>query len=504
MGWERLACYTLSAANARFLLNLIWLGCINPQGKNKCRLHEAAQLYQAIMKTKSSIAIIAALALLITAVHAAVFTTNATIAIGVTTYDGQDIVVSNCTLTVNGAHNFASLQVISNAVLAHSAAPNGEAGNLLSLAISGNLGLDSSSEIDVSGQGYAGGAGPGAGTSYGFSASGAGHGGTGGLPYGGGGGGGVYDSVLTPSLWGSGGGNGYYADGGAGGGVICLAVAGTLQLDGVIAADGVPGGYSGGGGAGGSIQINAGTLAGSGLISAQGGSTPTSGFGGGGGGGGGRIAIYGTISSVQSPIIALFGGSGGTGGGLSGSYYTSTTYVAPMVIAQSPSGQLNRFVSYMDVTFNQPVDPGTFTNTDLVLTTPSGSIPASQITLASGDGSTWRIGFPTQTANGDYSLTVGPHVANLFGQEMPSAYQGAFNIQFTPTVFSSSLNGTNFKLSWPTVAGLNYQLQSTTNLSAASWVNEGAPFTGTGGALTNTISVGADSGKFFRLLLLEN
>jgi hypothetical protein len=175
-----------------------------------------------------------------------------------------------------------------------------------------------------------------------------------------------------------------------------------------------------------------------------------------------------------------------------------------MVIAQSPSGQINRFVSHVDVTFNQPVDPGTFTNTDLVLTTPSGSIPASQITLASGGGSTWRIGFPTQTANGDYSLTVGPHVANLFGQEMPSAYQGAFNIQFTPTVFSSSLNGTNFKLSWPTVAGLNYQLQSTTNLSAASWVNEGAPFTGTGGALTNTISVGADSGKFFRLLLLEN
>ncbi len=139
-----------------------------------------------------------------------------------------------------------------------------------------------------------------------------------------------------------------------------------------------------------------------------------------------------------------------------------------------------------------------------MLTAPSGSIPASQITLTGGGGSTWRIGFPTQTANGNYSLTVGPHVANLFGQEMPSAYQGAFNIQFTPPVFSSSLNGTNFKLSWPTVADLNYQLQSTTNLSAASWVNEGAPFTGTGGALTNTISVGADSEEFFRLLLLEN
>jgi len=242
-----------------------------------------------------------------------------------------------------------------------------------------------------------------------------------------------------------------------------------------------------------------GTLSGTGVISASGGSSVDT---YGGGGGGGRIAIYGTISSVQTPVITMNGGTGYTSGG-TGSYFTSTN-IPPMVIAQSPSGQLNRFVSYVDVTFNQPVDPSTFTNNDLVLTTPSGSILASQFTLTGGGGPTWRIGFPTQTANGDYSLTVDPHVANLFGQEMPSAYQGAFNIQFTPLVFSSSLNGTNLKLSWPTVAGLNYQLQSTTNLSAASWMNEGAPFTGTGGALTNTISVGADSEEFFRLLLLEN
>jgi len=56
------------------------------------------------MKTKNSLAITAALALLATAAHAAVFTTDATINIGDTAYDGQDIVVSNCTLTVNGPH----------------------------------------------------------------------------------------------------------------------------------------------------------------------------------------------------------------------------------------------------------------------------------------------------------------------------------------------------------------------------------------------------------------
>ena len=55
------------------------------------------------------------------------FTSNTTIGTGDPTYDGQDLVVSNCTLTVNGAHNFASLLLTNGTVLTHSAAPNGEA-----------------------------------------------------------------------------------------------------------------------------------------------------------------------------------------------------------------------------------------------------------------------------------------------------------------------------------------------------------------------------------------
>jgi hypothetical protein len=51
---------------------------------------------------------------------------------------------------------------------------------------------------------------------------------------------------------------------------------------------------------------------------------------------------------------------------------------------------------------------------------------------------------------------------------------------------------------------LSYQLQSATNLPAASWLNEGAPLNGTGGLLTNSFPIGAQPRKFFRLLLLEN
>ena len=51
---------------------------------------------------------------------AATFTTPVTISESDTTYDGQDIVVNGATLTVNGAHRFASLLLTNAAVLTHS------------------------------------------------------------------------------------------------------------------------------------------------------------------------------------------------------------------------------------------------------------------------------------------------------------------------------------------------------------------------------------------------
>ena len=50
--------------------------------------------------------------------------------------------------------------------------------------------------------------------------------------------------------------------------------------------------------------------------------------------------------------------------------------------------------------------------------------------------------------------------------------------------------------------GRQYQLQSAMNLPTASWANEGAPFAGTGGVLTNILPFGTVPTKFFRLLLL--
>ncbi|MGA2180363.1 MAG: carboxypeptidase-like regulatory domain-containing protein [Verrucomicrobiota bacterium] len=167
--------------------------------------------------------------------------------------------------------------------------------------------------------GYAAGQGPGAGQSYYYNptstylCSGAGHGGygansTGNYAVGGN----TYDYMTSPTSPGSGGGNYYsYSVGGAGGGAIRLNLKGTLQVAGVISANGGNGSGSGGGGSGGSIWLTVGTLSGAGSITANGGSGADS---IGGGGGGGRIYISCSNNSFTGTISAYGGGGANWGG----------------------------------------------------------------------------------------------------------------------------------------------------------------------------------------------
>jgi hypothetical protein len=167
--------------------------------------------------------------------------------------------------------------------------------------------------------GYAAGQGPGQGQNYSgspytYPCGGAGHGGYGANSTGNyAAGGNTYDSITSPTSYGSGG--GYYSPysvGGAGGGAIWLNLKGTLQVAGVISANGGNGsGSGGGGGAGGSIWLAVGTLSGSGSITANGGSGADS---IGGGGGGGRIYISCSNNSFTGNISAYGGGGANWGG----------------------------------------------------------------------------------------------------------------------------------------------------------------------------------------------
>lgn len=112
-----------------------------------------------------------------------ILTTNTTLAPGDTTYEGANLIVSNCTLTVDGAHSFESLLLQDGAVLTHSPAPAGELDNRLDLTITNNLTVDAASRVDSNARGYATTNGPGKGLSdYAYPSSG-GHGGPGGNNY---------------------------------------------------------------------------------------------------------------------------------------------------------------------------------------------------------------------------------------------------------------------------------------------------------------------------------
>ena len=206
------------------------------------------------------------------------------------------------------------------------------------------LKVDASSEVTMAGRGYAGGgeseagrAAAAPGQSGSTERHGGSHGGTGGS-----GGadeppgrvsGSTYDSSEDPVLPGGGGaGEEAGTTGTPGGGVLDVSVQ-KLELDGLLSADGlsgdgptaleaVPFDITGGAGAGGSVDVHAATIAGTGKITALGGTSCIDsrppllvgangcglGSGASGGGGGGRVALHATAACSWSGGLSAAGG----------------------------------------------------------------------------------------------------------------------------------------------------------------------------------------------------
>ncbi len=289
----------------------------------------------------------------------------------------------------------------------------------------------------VDGRGFGAGAGPGAGVSSNYIGSGAGYGGVGGAsslsP-----GGGTYGSAQQPVDQGSGGGLGYVAGntGSEGGGAVHLTVGGTLTVNGRLSASGNAGlPDDAGGGSGGSVWLNAAALAGTGTIAAEGGAGEL--FDG-GGGGGGRIAIY-TPLNVFSGLVSAAGGEGFFPGE-AGSVYYGVAPAVPQVVSIGPSGVITAAVSTAEVVFSAPVNPYSAQSPGVLLATPGGVV-VSNVTSTALSPYRFELSFPAQTAQGDYTLTVGPPVADLYGQPLSQVYTGMFSIAWTTV--QGSITNTN-------------------------------------------------------------
>ena len=250
--------------------------------------------------------------------RAAIVTHTAAISDTDTTYDGSALVVRGVTVTLDGTHSFGMVHLLEGATLTHSAATS-DTEYQMEIIISGELKIDSTSSIDVTGKGYLPGYTIGNTTEGGATGDTESDGSAG--SYGGLGGGETtnwtYGDFTNPNRLGSGG-----SRTGNGGGLVRI-TAGTAEINGSIHANGYPG-YRSTAGSGGGIRLDVGTLSGSGTITADGGTQGLTFQGG----GGGRIAVYAeTFDGFDYETqVTAYGGSSSAGDSYRGG--AGTVYIA--------------------------------------------------------------------------------------------------------------------------------------------------------------------------------
>lgn len=255
------------------------------------------------------------------------------------------VISSGCSVTNNdtASHAMASLVILTNGVLTHSANAGAESYKVI-LSIASNLTIDAGGAINADGVGYSNGYGPGAAGNAAASYGGVGYVQAGSAtvakP--------TYGSITAPTNCGSGGKSG---GGLFGGGAILLSVGGTATVNGAISAGGSTNGTQTGG-SGGSVFLTTGALTGTGVIRANGGGVVNQ-----GGGGGGRVAVILTNSTSFGAVAmqAYGGNNGGVGlAGAAGTVYLEHTGNTP--------GNGVLLVNYNNVIPSDPVRSVTLQN----------------------------------------------------------------------------------------------------------------------------------------------
>src|SRR5579864_4947270 len=110
----------------------------------------------------------------------------------------------------------------------------------------------------------------------------------------------------------------------------------------------------------------------------------------------------------------------------------------PRILSITPTQVINATFDHVDVAFNEPIDPTTFTTSDVSLTGPSGSASLAIDAVVELDSATYRITFPALTTRGAYSATIGPDIADLAGNDMDQNQDGV-NGDPVKDVFKASL-----------------------------------------------------------------
>ena len=99
----------------------------------------------------------------------------------------------------------------------------------------------------------------------------------------------------------------------------------------------------------------------------------------------------------------------------------------PYVVSSTPSGSIGSGtgLSTIQVTFNEEINPATFTPSQVTLSGPGGTITGVSVAAVAGSNDhTFAITFPTQSAAGTYTLKVGPDIQDWYGNDLDQNRNG--------------------------------------------------------------------------------
>jgi hypothetical protein len=145
------------------------------------------------------------------------------------------------------------------------------------------------------------------------------------------------------------------------------------------------------------------------------------------------VAIY-YWDGMTLPLgnVTANGGSGGLGPGQNGSIYTEQTTgetISPAVLEHTPRGRWEQSASRAVVLWSEAILASSFSAEDVTITTPSGvTIYPAELQIIRLAEDEYELTFPNQTADGRYTLCIGPDVTDLAGNPMALAYQGEWTI----------------------------------------------------------------------------
>ena len=137
----------------------------------------------------------------------------------------------------------------------------------------------------------------------------------------------------------------------------------------------------------------------------------------------------------------------------------------PVVVSAQPAGLVNSSVASVRLQFNEPVAPASFTRDDVVLRTPSGVLDASLVSVVQVDATTFDVNFPSQSADGDYTVRVGPNVTDLAGNPMSLVLVDRNDFSANPSPAWTLLGNA----SWNQAAGVVRLTPATGNQSGAAY-----------------------------------